>query len=64
MLAGHRGRPPAAIDAVVEAVSALGALVRDVRSIIEIEINPLLVTEKAAVAADALMLVTEVSDRD
>lgn len=59
MLAGHRGRPPAAIDAVVEAVSALGALVRDDRRIIEVEINPLMVTREAAVAADALMLVAE-----
>ena len=60
-LAGHRGRPPAAVDAVVEAVSALGALVRDDRSIIEVEINPLIVTSKAAVAVDALMLVAEPS---
>ena len=59
MLAGHRGRPPAAVDAVVETVSALGALVRDDRSIIEVEINPLMVTPHAAVAADALMLVSE-----
>ncbi len=59
MLAGHRGRPRAAVDAVVETVSALGALVRDDRSIIEIEINPLMVTPHAAVAADALMLVAE-----
>ena len=59
MLAGHRGRSPAAVDAVVETVSALGALVRDDRSIIEVEINPLVVTPQAAVAADALMLVAE-----
>ena len=64
MLAGHRGRPPAAVDAAVEAVSALGALVRDDRSIIEIEINPLIVTKEAAVAADALMLVGEVPEND
>ena len=64
MLAGHRGRPPAAVDAVVEAVSALGALVRDDRSIIEVEINPLIVTPQCAVAADALMLVAEVPEND
>ena len=60
-LAGHRGRPPAAVDAVVEAVSAIGALVRDDRSIIEVEINPLIVTRETAVVADALMLVAEPS---
>ena len=58
-LAGHRGRPAAAVEAVVDAVDALGALVRDDRSIIEVEINPLIVTGGAAVAADALMLVAE-----
>ena len=59
MLAGHRGRPAAAVEAVIEAIDALGALVRDDRSIIEMEINPLIVTNEAAVAADALMLVAE-----
>ena len=59
LLSGHRGRPAGAVDAVVEAVSALGALVRDDHSIIEVEINPLMVTPYAAVAADALMLVAE-----
>ncbi len=64
MLAGHRGRPAAAVEAVVEAVSALGALVRDDRSIIEVEINPLIVTHEAAVAVDALMLVAETPNHD
>ena len=64
MLAGHRGRPAAAVEAVVEAVSALGALVRDDRSIIEVEINPLIVTHEAAVAVDALMLVAEMPNHD
>ena len=44
--------------------SAIGALVRDDRSIIEIEINPLIVTNETAVAADALMLVAEPPDHD
>ena len=59
LLAGYRNRPPAAIDAVVEAVSALAVLVRDDPSIVEAEINPLMVTPGTAVAADALMRVTE-----
>ncbi len=59
LLAGYRNRPPAAVDAVVGAVTALGRLVRDDPSIIEVEINPLMVTPRTAVAADALMLVAE-----
>ena len=58
LLAGHRGRPPAAVGAVVAAVSALALLVSTDRSITEVEINPLLVTERTAVAVDALMTVT------
>ena len=59
VLAGHRGGPPASVDAVVATVCALDALVRDDRSIIEVEINPLMVTSHSAMAADALMLVVE-----
>ena len=64
VLAGYRGRPTAAVEAVVEAIDAIGALVRDDRSIIEVEINPLIVTRETAVAADALMLVAEPLDHD
>ena len=64
LLSGHRGRAAGAVDAVVEAVSAIGALVRDDRSILEVEINPLMVTPNTAVAADALMLVAELSAHD
>ena len=59
VLSGHRGRSAGAVDAVVEAVSALGALVHVDHSIIEVEINPLMVTPHTAVAADALMLVAD-----
>ncbi len=64
LLTGHRGRPPAAVDAVVEAVSALALLVSTDRSITEVEINPLLVTEETAVAVDALMTVTQFGDAE
>ena len=57
LLNGYRGQPPAAVDAAVEAVCALARLVRDDPSIIEAEINPLIVTPDRAVAADALLLV-------
>ena len=59
LLAGHRGSPAGAVDRAVEAISALGSLVRDDPTIIEAEINPLIVTPHRAVAVDALMLVDE-----
>ena len=62
LLGGHRGRPPAAVDAVVEVIDCLGSLVRDDGSIVEVEINPLLVTAQRAVAADALIFVASPPD--
>ena len=59
LLAGHRGGPAGAVDRAVEAILALGSLVRDDPTIIEAEINPLIVTPQRAVAVDALMLVDE-----
>ena len=64
LLAGYRGRPPAALDAVVAVVSALASLVSTDRSITEVEINPLLVTEETAVAVDALMTVVQLGDAE
>jgi len=56
LLEGHRGRPPAALDAVVAAVAALTSLMRDNSGITEVEINPLLATPTSAVAVDALIV--------
>jgi acetate---CoA ligase (ADP-forming) len=55
LLQGYRGRPAANLDAIADCVMRLGALVRDEPRITEIEINPLLVSEKAAIALDVLM---------
>ena len=64
LLAGHRGKPPAALDAVAEVVSALTSLVSADRSITEVEINPLLMTRDSAVAVDALMTVAQLGDAE
>ena len=54
---GFRGRRPAAVDAVIDVVDRLTALVRDRPDVIEIEVNPLVVTAEGAVAVDALAVV-------
>ncbi len=59
LLVGHRGRPAGDLDAAVEAVVAVCALARDDPRIVEIEINPLIVTPDSAVAVDALMLMAD-----
>jgi len=53
-----RGAPPCDIDAVVEAVMAIGRLMQTVPAIIEIDVNPLMVHAKGqgATALDALIV--------
>jgi succinyl-CoA synthetase beta subunit len=56
VLRGYRGRPAAAVPALVALVQRLvrGALAAGV---VEVELNPVLVTTDAAVAVDALVTI-------
>jgi acyl-CoA synthetase (NDP forming) len=58
LLAGVRGAPPADIDAVVQAVMAIGRLMQTVPELTEIDVNPLMVHAKGqgATALDALIV--------
>lgn len=55
LLHGYRGAAVCDLDAVVSAGLALASLIASDPTIVEIEINPLMVRETGAVAADALM---------
>lgn len=60
LLAGARGRPPADVDALCEAVSAISHLAWDHREVIgEIDVNPLFVrpSGKGVAAADGLIAI-------
>ena len=59
---GFRGRPAAAVDAVINVVDRLTDLVQDRPELIEIEVNPLVVTADRAVAVDALAVVSVTRD--
>ncbi|PRY23855.1 acyl-CoA synthetase (NDP forming) [Aliiruegeria haliotis] len=61
VLDGYRGRPAANIDAIIAAVMGLQALVQQ-GAIEEIEINPLICTPEAAIAADALIRTGDTDD--
>jgi acyl-CoA synthetase (NDP forming) len=65
LLAGFRGAPPADIDAVADAVMAIGRLIRTVPEIVEIDVNPLVVhaTGQGATAVDALIVVDKPARR-
>lgn len=61
-LAGGRGRPPADIDALVEAVLAMAGFIATAPpSVVEAEVNPLIVGSagQGATAVDALVVQTE-----
>jgi hypothetical protein len=55
LLDGHRGRPCADTGACVRAALAAQALILDDPCIVEIEINPLMLRQSGAVAADAVI---------
>ncbi len=58
LLAGFRGAPPADIEAVAQAVMAIGRLMQTVPELTEIDVNPLTVHAKGegATALDALIV--------
>jgi len=62
LLTGYRGRPEGDLDAVVAAVTAIAGFAIDhADTLVELDINPLMVLEKGkgAVAADALIRLVE-----
>ena len=60
LLTGARGRPPLDLDAAADAVARLSVLAADNEGTVgSIEVNPLLVRERGAVALDALILPRE-----
>lgn len=64
LLRGYRGKPAADLNAVLDAVDAVQSFVADsAERLEELEINPLMVTPKSAIVADALIRVrTETGD--
>ncbi|MFH1079029.1 MAG: acetate--CoA ligase family protein [Pseudomonadota bacterium] len=56
ILDGMRGKPPADKQAIIDTLVALSTLITDMRDEIqEIDVNPLMVYRKGAIAADALL---------
>ena len=59
LLVGHRGRPGVDLDRLLEVLMRFSYLVADYPEIVEIEVNPLLVTQDGAVALDARAVVDQ-----
>ncbi|MEZ5934282.1 MAG: acetate--CoA ligase family protein [Alphaproteobacteria bacterium] len=57
LLQGYRGKPPADPRRVLEAIEAVQAyIVANADRVVEVEINPLIVTPEQAIAVDALIV--------
>lgn len=57
LLKGARGEKPADIEAIAESILRLSVLAADFPEIQELDINPLVVFEKGAIALDARMII-------
>ncbi len=56
VLSGYRGKPPANVEKILDVIEAVQAYVLASTSVLEeVEINPLIITPDAAIAADALI---------
>jgi acetyltransferase len=62
LLQGYRGKPAAAIEAIIEVLIRLGQLVSDHPEIRELDINPLLVDSAGVIALDARMRLAPTED--
>jgi acyl-CoA synthetase (NDP forming) len=55
LLDGHRGRPRPALDPAIDAALILQDMMNNHPTLAETEVNPLILTDTAAIAADALI---------
>ena len=56
LLTGLRGRPPADVAALADTIALIGALLRGRTEVVEIDINPLVVTPHGVLALDVLLV--------
>ena len=59
LLLGYRGKPPVAIDDLIENIRLLCDWIINDPNLMELEVNPFMVTPTAAIAVDALMKITK-----
>ncbi len=57
LLKGYRGKPPVNMDKLIEIIIRLSYLAADYPEITELDINPLLISQKNAIALDARIVV-------
>ncbi|MGH6952748.1 MAG: GNAT family N-acetyltransferase, partial [Alphaproteobacteria bacterium] len=63
LLAGYRGQPPAALDAIALALVKVAQLAAEMGELVELDVNPLIADEAGVVALDARILVRRFDGR-
>jgi acetate---CoA ligase (ADP-forming) len=63
VLAGYRGNPPSDVDALVDAIVRVSAMVEERPEIMELDLNPVIVHEKGLVVVDARFRVAPAAPR-
>jgi acetyltransferase len=56
LLSGYRGRPPLAVEALIETVLRFSTLIVEVSELVECDVNPVVVTPEEVVAVDARLV--------
>ena len=59
LIEGHRGNPPADLDALVAAIEGIAGVVDDHHDLVELECNPVLARPVGAITVDALAVVVD-----
>lgn len=62
LLQGYRGRPPVDLDRLIEIMIRFSYLVADCPEIVELDVNPLLVSSRDAAALDARAVIEPVAE--
>jgi len=62
LLQGYRGRPPVDLDRLIEIMIRFSYLVADCPEIVELDVNPLLVSSREAAALDARAVIEPVAE--
>jgi acyl-CoA synthetase (NDP forming) len=63
LLFGYRGSPPANVEALEELLLRVGRMAAEIPEIVELDLNPVIVSQEGAVAVDAKLRVAPYAPR-
>ena len=63
LLFGYRGSPPANVEALEDLLLRVGRMAAEIPEIVELDLNPVIVSQEGAVAVDAKLRVAPYGPR-